>query len=121
LELSPLTVYAVLGVLCWAEAAFFLGFVTPGELAVVIGGILAARGQLELGPLLGVVVSATVMGNTTGFYLGRRWGTRMLQWAPLVRLFGPSIRRGQDFMQRRGEWAIVLGRVSTRSAIRGRT
>jgi len=117
LELSPLTVYAVLGVLCWAEAAFFLGFVTPGELAVVIGGILASRGQLELGPLLGVVVSATVMGNTTGFYLGRRWGTRLLQWAPLVRLFGPSIRRGQDFMQRRGEWAIVLGRVSTPTRI----
>ncbi|MFO7582011.1 DedA family protein [Guyparkeria sp.] len=117
LELSPLTIYVVLGVLCWAEAAFFLGFVTPGELAVVIGGILASRGQIEMGPLLGVVVSATVMGNTTGFYLGRRWGTRMLQWAPLQRFFGRSIRRGQDFMQRRGEWAIVLGRVSTPTRI----
>jgi len=117
LELSPLTIYAVLGVLCWAEAAFFLGFVTPGELAVVIGGILASSGQIEMGPLLGVVVSATVMGNTTGFYLGRRWGTRMLQWSPLQRFFGPSIRRVQGFMQRRGEWAIVLGRVSTPTRI----
>lgn len=117
LELSPLTVYAVLGVLCWAEAAFFLGFVTPGELAVVIGGILASRGQIEMGPLLSVVVSATLMGNATGFYLGRRWGTKMLQWAPLERFFGPSIRRVQDFMQRRGEWAIVLGRVSTPTRI----
>jgi len=117
LELSPFTVYVVLGGLCWAEAAFFLGFVTPGELAVVIGGILASRGQLEMGPLLGVVVVATIMGNTTGFYLGRRWGAKMLQWAPLVRFVGPSIRRGQDFMQRRGEWAIVLGRVSTPTRI----
>lgn len=107
----------MLGVLCWAEAAFFLGFVTPGELAVVIGGILASSGQIEMGPLLGVVVSATVMGNTTGFYLGRRWGTRMLQWSPLQRFFGPSIRRVQGFMQRRGEWAIVLGRVSTPTRI----
>ncbi|WP_322520711.1 DedA family protein [Guyparkeria halophila] len=107
----------MLGVLCWAEAAFFLGFFTPGEVAVVIGGILASRGQIEMGPLLGVVVSATLMGNATGFYIGRRWGTRMLQWAPLERFFGPSIRRVQGFMQRKGEWAIVLGRVSTPTRI----
>ncbi|KTG17558.1 MULTISPECIES: VTT domain-containing protein [unclassified Guyparkeria] len=107
----------MLGVLCWAEAAFFLGFFTPGELAVVIGGILASRGQVEMGPLLGVVISATLLGNATGFYIGRRWGTRMLQWGPLERFFGPSIRRVQAFMQRRGEWAIVLGRVSTPTRI----
>jgi len=107
----------VLGVLCWAEAAFFLGFITPGELAVVIGGILASRGQLEMGPLLGVVVSATLLGNATGFYLGRRWGVRMLRWEPLDRYFGRSIMRVQDFMERRGEWAILLGRVSTPTRI----
>ncbi|WP_410473923.1 VTT domain-containing protein [Guyparkeria sp. TX1] len=117
MELSPLTIYLVLGVLCWAEAAFFLGFFTPGEVAVVIGGILASRGQVEMGPVLGVVLSATLLGNATGFYLGRRWGDRMLHWAPLERYFGPSIQRVQGFMQRRGEWAIVLGRVSTPTRI----
>ncbi|WP_158611799.1 DedA family protein [Guyparkeria sp. SCN-R1] len=117
MELSPLTIYLVLGVLCWAEAAFFLGFFTPGEVAVVIGGILASRGQVEMGPVLGVVLSATLLGNATGFYLGRRWGDRMLHWAPLERYFGPSIQRVQGFMHRRGEWAIVLGRVSTPTRI----
>nr|WP_284047506.1 DedA family protein [Guyparkeria hydrothermalis] len=106
-----------MGVLCWAEAAFFLGFVTPGELAVVIGGILASRGQVEMGPLVGVVVFATILGNATGFFIGRHWGARVLEWAPLQRFFGPSIRHVQGFMQRRGEWAIVLGRVSTPTRI----
>lgn len=86
---------------------------TPGELAVVTGGILASRGQIDMGPLLGVVVFATITGNATGFYLGRRWGAQVLAWAPLQRFLGPSIRRVQEFMFRRGEWAIVLGRVST--------
>ncbi len=80
---------------------------------MVTGGILASRGQIELGPLLAVVTVATITGNATGFYVGRRWGGRMLGWAPLQRLLGPSIQRVQDFMRRRGEWAIVLGRVST--------
>ena len=117
LALPPLTLYLLIGVLCWTEAAFFLGFVTPGELAVVIGGILASRGQLEMGPLLSVVAFATITGNATGFYIGRRWGNRILECGPLERFLGPSIRRVQDFMRRRGEWAIVLGRVSTPTRI----
>ena len=113
LGLPPFTVYLLIGLLCWAEGAFFLGLVTPGELAVVTGGILASRAHLEMDILLGIVVLATIAGNATGFYAGRRWGARMLGWAPLQRFFGPSIRRTQDFMRRRGEWAIVLSRVST--------
>jgi membrane protein DedA with SNARE-associated domain len=113
LELPPVTVYLLIGLLCWSEGAFFLGLVTPGELAVVTGGILASRGHLEMTVLLGVVVFATIAGNATGFYAGRRWGGRMLGWAPLQRFFGPTIRSVQDFMFRRGEWAIVLSRVST--------
>lgn len=112
-ELPPLTVYILIGVFCWTEAAFFLGFVTPGELAVITGGILASRGQIDMLPLLSVVTIATITGNATGFYMGRRWGPRMLEWQPLQRFLGPSIRRVQDFMLRRGEWAIVLGRIST--------
>lgn len=112
-ELPALTVYILIGVLCWTEAAFFLGFVTPGELAVVTGGILASRGQLEMDVLVGIILTATVLGNATGFYLGHRWGNELLGWAPLQHWFGPSIRRTQDFMFRRGEWAIVLSRVST--------
>lgn len=116
-ELPPFTVYLLIGLLCWSEGAFFLGFVTPGELAVVTGGILASRGQVEMDILLGIVVLATVAGNATGFYAGRRWGAGMLGWAPLQRFFGPSIQKTQDFMFRRGEWAIVLSRVSTPTRI----
>src|SRR6056297_3747684 len=116
-ELSPFTVYLLIGIFCWTEAAFFLGFVTPGELAVVTGGILASRSQIEVDILLAIVVPATVAGNATGFYLGRRWGNLLLKWAPLQRFFGESIRKAQAFMHRRGEWAIVLGRVSTPTRI----
>jgi len=45
LELSPVAVYLLIGLLCCSEGAFFLGFLTPGELAVVTGGILATRGH----------------------------------------------------------------------------
>lgn len=116
-ELSPFVIYLLLGLLCWSEGAFFLGFVTPGELAVVTGGILASRGHLEMDVLLGIVVLGTVAGNATGFYVGRRWGGRAMKWAPLERFLGPAIRKTRDFMYRRGEWAVVLSRVSTPTRI----
>lgn len=116
-ELSPFVIYLLLGLLCWSEGAFFLGFVTPGELAVVTGGILASRGHLEMDVLLGIVVLGTVAGNATGFYVGRRWGGQAMKWAPLERFLGPAIRKTRDFMYRRGEWAVVLSRVSTPTRI----
>ncbi|MDX1625446.1 MAG: DedA family protein [Wenzhouxiangellaceae bacterium] len=116
-ELSPLAVYLLIAVFCWAEAAFFLGLVTPGEIAVVTGGILASREQVEFDVLLGVVVLATLVGNATGFYLGCRYGDDVLEWGPLQRFLGRPIRKAREFMLRRGEWAIVLGRVSTPSRV----
>lgn len=115
--LPAIAVYLLVVVLCWAEAAFFLGFVTPGELAVATGGILASRGQVTAGILLAVVVVGTLAGNATGYALGRRWGTGILAWPPLRRTFGPSIERAESFMRRRGEWAIVLGRLATPTRI----
>ena len=111
--LPPGVIYLAIGLLCWAEAPFFLGFLTPGELAVAAGGALASRGQVSLGWLVCAAVAGTVVGNTMGYHLGRRWGSRILQWRLLQRLLGSSIDRVQAFMARRGEWAIVLSRLTS--------
>jgi len=110
--LSSSTIYVAVGVLCWAEAAFFLGFVTPGELAVAAGGALASRAQAEMGWLVASAVIGTLTGNATGYALGRRWGARILDSRLLQRLLGSPIRTAREFMARRGEWAIVLGRLT---------
>jgi membrane protein DedA with SNARE-associated domain len=117
LGLQASTVYLLIGVLCWAEAAFFLGFITPGEIAVATGGILASAGQISLAWLVPIVVLGTLAGNSTGYWLGRRWGAGVLEWTPLQKPFGGAIRSARDFMQRRGEWAIVLGRLATPTRI----
>ena len=40
--------YLVVGALCFGEASFFLGFVLPGETAVVLGGVLASFHHVSL-------------------------------------------------------------------------
>jgi len=117
LGLPASTIYLLIGVLCWAEAAFFLGFITPGELAVATGGILASRGQVSLVWLIPIIFVGTIAGNTTGYWLGKRWGAEVLKWKPLQRTFGRPIGQARDFMAKRGEWAIVLGRFATPTRI----
>ncbi len=115
--LPPATVYLLIGVLCWAEAAFFLGFVTPGEIAVATGGILASMGQISLVWLVAVAVAGTLAGNSTGYWLGRRWGAGILESRHLQRFLGGPIASAQAFMRERGAWAIVLGRLTTPTRI----
>ncbi|MDX1578141.1 MAG: DedA family protein, partial [Gemmatimonadota bacterium] len=101
--LPPSTIYVAVAVLCWAEAPFFLGFVTPGELAVAAGGVLASTGQVILGWVVAAAMVGTVTGNSMGYFLGRRWGARILDWTLVQRILGSSIGKVRDFMARRGE------------------
>lgn len=78
LGISGPLAYLVVGALVFAEAAIFVGFVLPGETAVVLGGVLAATGHLSLPVLLVVVVVAAVVGDSVGYEVGRRFGPRVL-------------------------------------------
>lgn len=101
--------YGLVGFFSWAEAAFFLGLVTPGELAIAVGGMLASRGQLALGGVAAVAAGGTVVGNVTGYWMGRKWGPRIREWALFQRFLGRSVGSAREVFQQRGEWAIVVG------------
>ena len=82
--------YALVGGLAFLETSAFVGLIAPGELAVVLGGVLAGRGQMQFPLLLGVVWAAAVAGDGCGFLLGRSLG--------------------RPFLARHGAKAIVVGR-----------
>jgi membrane protein DedA with SNARE-associated domain len=42
-------IYVVVALLACAESAAFVGLVVPGETVMVIGGVVAAAGQADLG------------------------------------------------------------------------
>ena len=102
-------VYAVVALFSWAEVAFFLGLVTPGELTIAVAGMLASRGQLALGGVAAAAAAGTALGNVTGYWLGRRWGSVLRNWGPVQRLLGRSLESARAFFGQRGEWAVTLG------------
>lgn len=107
---SPFT-YAIIAALVFVEAALFVGFVVPGETAVLLGGVLAATGHLWLPALLALVVAAGVVGDSVGFEVGRRLGPRVLGLRALRR-HRDRLERARTYLLERGGRAVVLGRFT---------
>ena len=73
-RLSGPLAYLVVAALVFGETALFFGFVLPGEIAVVLGGVLASRGRVSLPLLIVVVVAAAIIGPLVGYEIGGGWG-----------------------------------------------
>lgn len=111
LGVQPAVAYLLIGGLVFAEAAIFVGFVLPGETAVVLGGVLASSGRLSLTWLLVLVVLAAIVGDSVGYEVGRLAGPRILQSRPLRR-YRQRLDGARDSLRRRGGMAVFLGRFT---------
>jgi membrane-associated protein len=108
-HLSGWVAYLVIAALVFGETAVFLGFILPGEIAVVVGGFLASRGHLSLPLLIVIVVVAAVAGPFVGYEVGRRMGQRLFGVRPLRRVQG-GLDRATALLRRRGGAAVLAGR-----------
>ncbi|RMI29193.1 DedA family protein [Nocardia stercoris] len=111
LDISPVWVYLTVFLLVFAEDAIFVGFVIPGETAAVLGGVAASQGHVDLWLMIVLVVVAAIVGDSVGYEVGKHFGTRLLA-APFLDRHRARLDRAQDFLSRRGGWAVFLGRFT---------
>lgn len=109
LGLHGVAVYLAVGLLVFAEDALFVGFVVPGETAAILGGVAASRGHASLTLICAVVVAAAILGDSVGYEIGARYGTRLLSLRVLRRR-RVLIEAAQTTLARRGGPAVFLGR-----------
>jgi len=108
--LGPWT-YVFVGVLAFLETGAFVGLIAPGETALVLGGVVAARGDVDLPVILALTWAAAALGDLASFLLGRRLGRRFLiAHGPRFGVTAPRLERVDDFFARHGAKAILIGR-----------
>ena len=107
----PGPVFAVVvGLLALFETAAFAGLAVPGELAVILGGVAAYEGKVPVEVMAACAVSGAIVGDSLGFYLGRRLGTRFLD-SRLGSLMGRArVEATMARIRAGGIKAIILGR-----------
>lgn len=105
-------VYVLLGAIAFAEAAIFLGFVLPGETALLLGGYLAYQGRISLTWMVVVGVLCAIAGDSVGYELGRHFGPRLKTTRLGRRISADRWRSGESYVRRLGGKAVFLGRFT---------
>jgi membrane protein DedA with SNARE-associated domain len=104
--------YVIAGALCFAEAAILVGMVLPGETALLVAGVFAQRGELDLWVMIAVAFGCAVGGDSTGFEFGKKFGpplrrSRLGQWVG-----EPRWVMVDNFLHTHGGKAVLLGRLT---------
>ncbi|MDQ2796861.1 MAG: DedA family protein [Actinomycetota bacterium] len=112
LNLSPIWIYVLVGLIVFAEDAIFVGFVIPGETAAVLAGVASYLGTTSLPLSIGIVVVAAILGDSVGYEVGKRiFGPRILS-GKLLGKHRHKLATAEDFLKRRGGSAVFLGRFT---------
>jgi len=112
LQLSPIWIYVIVGLLVFAEDAIFIGFVLPGETAAVLAGVSASFGQTQLAISMIVVVVAAIGGDSVGYEVGKHvFGPKIID-GRFLRNHRHKLNGAEGFLQRRGGSAVFLGRFT---------
>jgi membrane-associated protein len=103
--------YLAVPALAFLETAAFVGLLVPGETAVVVGGVVAQRGDVTLPALIVLVWLGAVGGDLVSFALGRRLGRPFLDaHGPRLRIRPEHVQRVERFFARYGGRAVLVGR-----------
>lgn len=105
--------YWIVAVAVLLERSIFVGLIIPGDIVLALGGIYAAREQLALPWVIVVAVLAAVVGESIGYWLGRRYGASLIARIPLVRRLGPRLEAAEAYFARHGGKTVAVGRFAT--------
>ena len=102
--------YALLFAIVFSETGLLVGFFLPGDSLLFTVGVVAGAGDLNIVIVNLVLMAAAMIGDTTGFWLGRITGPRIFD-RPNSRLFKRQhLERTQRFYEKHGGKTIIYAR-----------
>ncbi|HXC18914.1 MAG TPA: DedA family protein [Acidimicrobiales bacterium] len=104
-------VYGLVTLLVFGEAAFFIGFILPGETAVLVAGVVASQDHVNVGIVAVLVVAAAITGDSVGYLIGRRYGESLMK-LPVLRHRRGALERALEGLRRRGPIYVFIGRFT---------
>jgi membrane-associated protein len=94
----------------FVETGLLVGFFLPGDSLLVTAGLFAARGDLEVVPMIVVLSIAAIVGDTVGYNIGARAGPKLFT-RPDSWLFNRKhLITTKEFYERHGPFTIVIAR-----------
>lgn len=97
----------VIALMVFAESGMMVGFLFPGDTLLLGAGIFAAAGELPLVLSIGVIASAAILGDNTGYCIGRYAGPKIFKEAGHLAHRRIHLQRARRFFRCYGNKAIL--------------
>ena len=110
--LSWLGVYVYFGLffIIFAETGLAVGFFLPGDSLLVVSGLFAAAGKLNVSLVLLAFFLGSVIGDSTGYWTGRVMGKTLFNREKSL-IFKPSrVEKAKKFFEKHGAKTIIMAR-----------
>jgi membrane-associated protein len=102
--------YAALFAIVYSETGLLVGFFLPGDSLLFTVGVVAGAGQLDIVWVNLLLMAAAILGDSTGFLLGRQTGPKIFS-RPDSHFFKQEyVTRTHAFYQKYGGKTIVYAR-----------
>lgn len=94
----------------FAETGLLIGFFLPGDSLLITAGIFAARGDFNILTLNAVLIVAAIVGDATGYWIGRRTGETLYSRPDSFLFRREHLRLTHEYYERHGGKTIVIAR-----------
>ena len=103
-------VYLGLWFVIFAETGLAVGFFLPGDSLLVVSGLFAAAGKLNVALVMLAFFLGSVIGDSTGYWTGRVMGKTLFN-RESSRIFKPSrVEKARTFFEKYGVKTVILAR-----------
>lgn len=99
-----------IGAIIFAEGGLLAGFFLPGDTLLLSAGYFASTGQLPLGWLLVVVVLSGVIGDNTGYEIGKRAGRKLFKKEESTFFHPDQLKKAEEFYEKHGIKTVLFAR-----------
>jgi len=88
-----------------------LGLPLPGETALVATSLIAAHGDLPISEVAVAGFAGAVLGDSTGYAIGRFGGrSLLLRFGPRLGLTPERFQKVENLFRKKGVWLVVVAR-----------
>ena len=102
--------YTLLTVFVFAETGMMIGFFLPGDSLLVTAGIFASRGDLNILVVIALLIPATLLGDSLGYFIGYKLGHRIFSKEQSFFFRKDYLLKTKDFYDKHGGITITVAR-----------
>ena len=101
-----------LPLIIFAETGLLIGFFLPGDSLLITAGLFAARGDLSLPVLIMTLIPAAILGNATGYQIGKRTGKTLYSRPDSLLFRREHLRMTHEYYERHGGKTIIIAQFA---------